>query len=156
MGLFEAMRENTKVILWITVIAFVGLIFLAWGANFSTRSGGGSYEAGILGAVNGEKIRREVFSDAFQQARLLYEQSIGANFTSKPAASSGAWVKMALRMDYSAKTWSLWMNGTNIFSEFDFLDAGRDVFSRVTLSVGAATTTHVDDVKATFDGREKE
>ena len=76
MGLFEAMRENTKVILWITVIAFVGLIFLAWGANFSTRSRGRNFEAGIMGTVNGEKIHRDAFSYALQQARMLYEQQL--------------------------------------------------------------------------------
>jgi hypothetical protein len=72
--------------------------------------------------------------------------------TNKPASTAGAWVTTALRMDYAAKTWSLWVNGTNIFSDFSFFDASRDTFSRVTLSVGTDTTTHVDNVKATFDG----
>jgi hypothetical protein len=32
--MFDQMRKNTKIVLWITVIAFIALIFLAWGANF--------------------------------------------------------------------------------------------------------------------------
>jgi len=76
MALFETMRENTKVILWITVVAFVGLIFLAWGADFSTRSGRGAYEAGVLAKVNGEEIHRETYEQAVQRARAILEQRI--------------------------------------------------------------------------------
>jgi len=76
MAVFEAMREKTKVILWITVIAFVGLIFLAWGADFATRSQGGP-EAGILGRVNGEPIQADEYSLILEQSRQTYEQQTG-------------------------------------------------------------------------------
>jgi hypothetical protein len=33
--MLEAMRRNTKVILWVTIIAFVLLMFLVWGADLS-------------------------------------------------------------------------------------------------------------------------
>ena len=48
MPLFEMMRDNTKVILWITVVAFVGLIFLAWGADFSSKLRRGGAEPARL------------------------------------------------------------------------------------------------------------
>ncbi len=78
MALFETMRENTKVVLWITVIAFVGLIFLAWGADFSSRGrGGGPGEAGVIGKVNGQRISWNEYQNATQQAWMTYEQQTG-------------------------------------------------------------------------------
>jgi peptidyl-prolyl cis-trans isomerase D len=51
--MLEAMRRNTKVILWITVIFFVLLIFLVWGADLQF---GGAPTPNTLGRVNGEAI----------------------------------------------------------------------------------------------------
>ncbi len=51
--MLEAMRRNTKVILWITVIFFVLLIFLVWGADLQF---GGAPQPNTLGRVNGEDI----------------------------------------------------------------------------------------------------
>lgn len=76
MALFETMRENTKLILWITVAAFVLLIFLAWGADFATGGGGSSVEAGVMARVNGERIYAQEYNDAFEQARQLYEPQL--------------------------------------------------------------------------------
>jgi parvulin-like peptidyl-prolyl isomerase len=76
MALFETMRENTKLILWITVVAFVLLIFLAWGADFSRGSRGGRAEAGVLAKVNGERILAQEYTDAVEQARQLYEPQL--------------------------------------------------------------------------------
>ncbi|MBD3235556.1 MAG: hypothetical protein GF330_02500 [Candidatus Eisenbacteria bacterium] len=77
MPLFEVMRENTKVILWITVVAFVGLIFLAWGADFTSRLTGGSVDPGVLAKVNGDPITARQYSEALRQAQLVYEQQTG-------------------------------------------------------------------------------
>ncbi len=77
MALFETMRENTKVILWITVVAFVGLIFLAWGADFTSRRTGRAAEAGILAKINGERINYNEYVDQLTQARLAYEAQTG-------------------------------------------------------------------------------
>jgi peptidyl-prolyl cis-trans isomerase D len=76
MALFETMRENTKLILWITVVAFVLLIFLAWGADFATRSNKSQAEAGVLAKVNGERVYAQEYSDAYEQARQLYEPQL--------------------------------------------------------------------------------
>jgi peptidyl-prolyl cis-trans isomerase D len=77
MALFETMRENTKVILWITVAAFVGLIFLAWGADFTTRRGGRAAEAGVLAKINGERVQYREYVDQLTQARSNYEAQTG-------------------------------------------------------------------------------
>lgn len=78
MPLFEVMRENTKIILWVTVVAFVGLIFLAWGADFTSSFGGRKgQEPGVLARVNGQDILAREFSEAFEEARLMYEQQSG-------------------------------------------------------------------------------
>ncbi len=77
MALFETMRENTKAILWITVIAFVGLIFLAWGADFSSHRRGGHVEEGVIGSVNGQQILARDFEAAFEEGRSSYEQQTG-------------------------------------------------------------------------------
>jgi peptidyl-prolyl cis-trans isomerase D len=77
MALFETMRENTKVILWITVIAFVALIFLAWGANFTSQRSKRGAEAGVLARVNGVPILETDFDATLEQARATYEEQTG-------------------------------------------------------------------------------
>jgi len=77
MALFETMRENTKVILWITVLAFVGLIFLAWGADYATKSKSSGQEPGVLGRVNGEALYARDYSRLFEDSRASYEQEQG-------------------------------------------------------------------------------
>ncbi len=78
MAVFETMRENTKVVLWITVIAFVGLIFLAWGADWSSNRGGGSQaERGVMAKVNDERVMYNDYRNAIQEAWEGYEQSTG-------------------------------------------------------------------------------
>jgi peptidyl-prolyl cis-trans isomerase D len=64
------MRENTKWIMLITVVAFVALMVFEWGMDMS----GGSAEAmtgGELGKVNGSSI---MFNEWSQTYRTLYQQ----------------------------------------------------------------------------------
>ncbi|MFZ1947985.1 MAG: peptidyl-prolyl cis-trans isomerase [bacterium] len=68
------LRQSTKVILWIVIIAFVGLIFVVWGMNLS-RSGG--LEAGIAGRVNGERVTTEEYRNAVTNERAAYYQDKG-------------------------------------------------------------------------------
>lgn len=78
MALFETMRENTKVVLWITVIAFVALIFLAWGADFTTRGGRrNQLQEGVLARVNDEVIRIADYDEGLGMARIAYEEQTG-------------------------------------------------------------------------------
>ncbi|MFH1143308.1 MAG: SurA N-terminal domain-containing protein [Candidatus Eisenbacteria bacterium] len=100
MALFETMRENMKVILWVTVIAFVALIFLAWGADFATRSGGKRAEAGLLGRVNGDPLYAQEYSQLYEQMRTSYEGE-----TSQP-------LDEASMVMLEANTWQRMVDGT--------------------------------------------
>ncbi|KPL19433.1 MAG: hypothetical protein AMJ92_03055 [candidate division Zixibacteria bacterium SM23_81] len=67
--MLKAMRQNTKLILWIILAAFVGTIIFAWGMNVTGRQG--SRQA-VVGVVNGQKISYQQFSYIFQN---LYDQT---------------------------------------------------------------------------------
>ncbi len=65
------LREKTAVILWIVIFAFIGLIVVEWGADYSGTS---QTSAGnTVGVVNGRKISHQEFRDrlsfAAQQQR---------------------------------------------------------------------------------------
>jgi peptidyl-prolyl cis-trans isomerase D len=50
--MLQAFRNNTKTILWIVVIAFIGFIILVWGADLRF----GSQQPNAIGSVNGQEI----------------------------------------------------------------------------------------------------
>jgi peptidyl-prolyl cis-trans isomerase D len=62
--MLQTLRNNTKIILWITVIAFVGLIVLVWGADLQF----GQPDPGTIGQVNGQTIPYQYYQ------RVLNEQ----------------------------------------------------------------------------------
>ncbi|KPJ59567.1 MAG: hypothetical protein AMJ46_10640 [Latescibacteria bacterium DG_63] len=70
MFLFERLRKGTKVILWITVFAFVGFIFLVWGMDIQRSSGPNPT---VIGTVNGQRIPtsyyRQILANAYEQLR---------------------------------------------------------------------------------------
>ncbi|MFH0778183.1 MAG: peptidyl-prolyl cis-trans isomerase [Candidatus Eisenbacteria bacterium] len=70
MFLFEKLRKNTKIILWITVFAFVGFIFLVWGMDIQSSSGRNPM---VAGKVNGQRIPtsyyREILTQAYEEIR---------------------------------------------------------------------------------------
>lgn len=72
--MLSQMRQNTKIILWIVIVAFVGLIFVVWGMNLS-RSGG--LEAGIVGRVAGERITADEYRNELANQRAAYYQDKG-------------------------------------------------------------------------------
>jgi peptidyl-prolyl cis-trans isomerase D len=61
------MRENTKVIMLFTALAFVGLMIFGWGMDITGRSNSNSQ----LGKVNGEAVSLDEYNTAY---RTLYEQ----------------------------------------------------------------------------------
>lgn len=67
--MLKTMRQNTKLILWILLAAFVGTIIFAWGMNVTGRQGRGQ---AVVGVVNGQKISYQQFSYIFQN---LYDQT---------------------------------------------------------------------------------
>ncbi len=64
--MMQALRDNTKVIIWILVIAFVGTIVFAWGMDITGGSGGGM-PANVVGTVNGRDIPLSNFGMAADQ-----------------------------------------------------------------------------------------
>ncbi len=69
--MLQSMRQNTKVILWIVIIAFVGLIFGVWGMDVMSNSNRGA-RAGVIGTVNGREIAAEAYSRAYQEELRIY------------------------------------------------------------------------------------
>ncbi len=75
------MRENTKTILWVVVVAFVISIFAVWGANLSGPSGGsGRQDDNTVGSVNGEPITRTLYSNSFTQVYDQMKQQRGGEY----------------------------------------------------------------------------
>jgi peptidyl-prolyl cis-trans isomerase D len=68
--MMRKMRENTKWIMLITAIAFVGLMVFEWGMDMSGRSAG-NVSGGEVGRVNGEPIGGDEYNFAY---RSLYQQ----------------------------------------------------------------------------------
>jgi len=71
--MMKQMRENTKVILWIVVVAFIVTIFAVWGLDLQT--GTTASDPNIIGKVNGVKITRQQYQNVYQQFVQQYRQS---------------------------------------------------------------------------------
>jgi len=63
--MLQQMRQNTKAILWVVVIAFVVTIFAVWGLDLQT--GQTTSDPTIVGKVNGIPISRAQYQFAYQQ-----------------------------------------------------------------------------------------
>lgn len=74
--MFDELRKNTKTVLWITVVAFILLMFFAWGAEFSLGKKGGP-KTGEIGRVNGAPIAGSMYERLLQQRRETYRQQSG-------------------------------------------------------------------------------
>jgi peptidyl-prolyl cis-trans isomerase D len=68
--MLKQLRENTKTILWIVVVAFVVSIFAVWGMNMDNPSRPRQDENAV-GRVNGVPITRTLYSNSFTQ---VYDQ----------------------------------------------------------------------------------
>ena len=66
--MMRQMRENTKWIMLITALAFVGLMVFEWGMDITGQT---SLGRGEIGRVNGEPISYEAFNFAY---RRIYDQ----------------------------------------------------------------------------------
>lgn len=79
--MMRTMRENTKVIMLITAIAFVGLMVFEWGMDLSGRTS--AQASGEIGRVNGESISYDEFSRVYN---ALYEQQ--SRFLDRPMTAA--------------------------------------------------------------------
>lgn len=66
--MMQILRSNTKVIIWILVVAFVGTIVFAWGMDLTgVRGGRSGAPSGAVGRVNGKEIPLVAFNRAADQ-----------------------------------------------------------------------------------------
>jgi peptidyl-prolyl cis-trans isomerase D len=80
--MMRQLRANTKWIMLITALAFVGLMVFEWGMDASGRSGAQA-AGGEIGRVNGESITYEEYLAAY---RSLYDQQQAALGFPPPSA----------------------------------------------------------------------
>ena len=66
--MMRQMRENTKWIMLVTAVAFVGLMVFQWGMDITGRSG---LSIGEIGSVNGTSVTYEAFNQTY---RSLFDQ----------------------------------------------------------------------------------
>lgn len=81
MMLMRTMRENMKVIMLVTAIAFVGLMVFEWGMDLSGQSSA-QMRGGRIGRVNREAVTYEeyfaVYQSLYQQQQSLQDEPITA------------------------------------------------------------------------------
>lgn len=80
--MLRLLREKTKVILWIVVVAFVVTIFAAWGMNYrSGTSPSDDRTADIVGRVNGIDISRTEYRNNLNNLYGQMMQQRGEGYT---------------------------------------------------------------------------
>ncbi len=73
--MLKTMREHTKTVMVIVVVAFVGMIVFAWGMDAGGIRRGPA--AGIVGEVNGRKIHFREFRDAYDRVYAQQRDQAG-------------------------------------------------------------------------------
>lgn len=68
--MMRTMRQNTKVIMLITALAFVGLMVFEWGMDLSGQSSA-QFSGGEIGRINGDPVSYEEYIQVY---RSLYDQ----------------------------------------------------------------------------------
>ena len=77
----KQMRENTKIILWVVVVAFVITIFAVWGLDL--QSGGMAQKQNMVGRVNGIPITPQAYQSIYtQMAQQFRASSANGDLTS--------------------------------------------------------------------------
>lgn len=67
---------------------------------------------------------------------------------SNVTVDADTWVRFLVHAAYSTKTWSLWMDGTNVLRDFDFYSPSASSFRELLVAAGkhSGETSCVDDV----------
>ena len=74
--MMRQMRENTKWIMGLTALAFVGLMVFEWGMDLSGRSSA-QLSGGEIGRVNGQPITYEEYNQIFGNLHQQQQQMLG-------------------------------------------------------------------------------
>ena len=71
--MMKQMRENTKVIIWFVVVAFIVTIFAVWGLDLQTSGITGQGQGqGLVGKVNGVPVTPQAYQAAYTQLSQQY------------------------------------------------------------------------------------
>jgi peptidyl-prolyl cis-trans isomerase D len=73
--MMKQMRENTKIILWVVVVAFVITIFAVWGLDL--QSGDVSRQPNLLGRVNGVAITPQMYQAIYSHLAQQFRAQSG-------------------------------------------------------------------------------
>ncbi len=71
--MMKQMRENTKIILWVVVVAFVITIFAVWGLDL--QSGGMTQKQSLVGRVNGVPVTPQAYQSVYTQMAQQFRAS---------------------------------------------------------------------------------
>ncbi len=75
-----ALRSNTKIVLWIVVVGFLGFIFAGWGKG-GPQKGRSPAEQGIVGTVDGISISYRDFIESYRQRATSYAEQSGSEIS---------------------------------------------------------------------------
>ena len=88
------LRQKTVFVLWFVIFAFIGLIVVEWGADYSGPSTNSAGDA--VGVINGETISLQQFQDALR--RIARQDAAGAARRSGPAGEPGVGTTTSARL----------------------------------------------------------
>ncbi|MCK4236972.1 MAG: SurA N-terminal domain-containing protein, partial [Candidatus Krumholzibacteria bacterium] len=83
--MLKQLRERTKTILWIVVVAFVVSIFAVWGMNLRTGGPERTQNSDVAGSVDGETIYRRAYMNTLNEIYNQMTMQKGEDYT--PTAS---------------------------------------------------------------------
>jgi len=72
--MMKQMRENTKIILWVVVVAFVITIFAVWGLDLQGGGAGGPKQS-LVGRVNGVPVTPQAYQSIYTQMAQQFRAS---------------------------------------------------------------------------------
>ncbi|HKW15856.1 MAG TPA: SurA N-terminal domain-containing protein, partial [Candidatus Krumholzibacteria bacterium] len=61
--MMKQMRENTKIVLWVVVVAFLITIFAVWGLDLQSTSS--RHEKNLVGKVNGANVTPQMYNTIY-------------------------------------------------------------------------------------------
>ncbi len=75
-----ALRSNTKIVLWIVVVGFLGFIFAGWGKG-GPQKGGSPAERGVIGTIDGVSVSYRDFIESYRQRATSYAERSGSEIS---------------------------------------------------------------------------
>lgn len=74
--------------------------------------------------------------------------STGRRFGLNGSSQASSWLRLTLRLDYTAKKWDLYADGTLIEYDLAFLNNSETYFRRITLQGVTTAATYADEIEA--------